>query len=64
MSERLKAAEQLESRALGRPKETVEHQDGQTQLDRDLDDLPTEDLEAIVQRGRELRLVQDGGIEH
>ena len=62
--DRLRAMEQLESRALGRPKETVEHQDGQTQLDRDLDDLPTEDLEAIVQRDRELRLVQDGGIEH
>jgi hypothetical protein len=58
--DRLRAMEQLESRALGRPKETVEHQrDGETPIQRRLNQMSTEDLEAIVQRGRQLRAVQD-----
>ena len=47
--------EQLESRALGKPKETVEHQDGKSEVDEALDRMSTEDLEALVQQGRHLR---------
>jgi hypothetical protein len=45
--------EQLESRALGKPKETVEHQgDGETPVQRRLREMSTEELEALVQRRR------------
>jgi hypothetical protein len=62
--DRLRAMEQLESRALGKPIETVEHQDGKSEVDEALDRMSTEELEAIAREGRALRLVQDGGIEH
>jgi hypothetical protein len=61
---RLRAKEQLESRALGKPKETVEHQEGKTAADEALDRMSTEDLEALVQRGRHLRAVQGEAAEH
>jgi hypothetical protein len=50
--------EQLESRALGKPKETLEHQDGKTEVDRAMDEMSIEDLEALVQQGRHLRAVE------
>jgi hypothetical protein len=64
MSERLKAARDLEDRGMGKPKETVETVDGKTEVDEALDRMPTEDLEALVRRGRELRLVQGEAAEH
>jgi len=56
--------EQLESRALGKPKETVEHQDGKSPVDEALDRMSTEELEALVQQGRHLRAAQDEAAEH
>ena len=56
--------EQLESRALGKPKETVETVDGKTEVDEALDRMSTEDLEALVQQGRHLRAVQSEAAEH
>jgi hypothetical protein len=56
--DRLRAMEQLESRALGKPKETLEHQDGKTEVDRAMDEMSIEDLEALVQQGRHLRAVE------
>ena len=56
--------EQLESRALGKPKETVEHQDGKSAVDEAIDRMSTEELEALVQQGRHLRSVQDEAAEH
>jgi hypothetical protein len=46
--DRLRAMEQLESRALGKPKETVEHQDGKSDADDLLDRMSTEELEALA----------------
>jgi hypothetical protein len=57
--DRLRAMEQLESRALGKPKETVEHQDGKSEVDEALDRMSTEELEAIARQGRELRAVNE-----
>jgi len=58
--DRLRAIEQLESRALGKPKETVEHQgDGKSEADRMLDRMSTEELEELVQRGRHLRALNE-----
>jgi hypothetical protein len=57
--DRLRAMEQLESRGLGKPKETVEHQDGKSEADRMLDRMSTEELEELVQRGRHLRAVNE-----
>ena len=62
--DRLRAMEQLESRALGKPKETVEHQDGKSPVDEALDRMSTEELEALVQQGRHLRAAQDEAAEH
>jgi len=56
--DRLRAMEQLESRALGKPKETLEHQAGKTEVDRAMDEMSIEDLEALVQQGRHLRAVE------
>jgi hypothetical protein len=64
MTERLLAAEQLENRGMGKPKETVETVDGKTEVDETLDRMPTEDPHALVQRGRELPLVQGETTEH
>jgi hypothetical protein len=47
--------EQLESPALGKPKETVEHQDGKIEAERMLDSMSTEELEELARSGRHLR---------
>jgi hypothetical protein len=44
--DRLRAMEQLESRALGKPKETVEHQDGKSAVDQALDAMTDDELVA------------------
>ena len=62
--DRLRAMEQLESRALGNPKETVEHQDGKSEVDEALDRMSTEELEAIARQGRHLRAEQSEAAEH
>jgi hypothetical protein len=41
--------EQLESRGLGKPKETVEHQDGKTEVDRAMDEMSIEELDPRVE---------------
>jgi hypothetical protein len=51
--------EQLESRALGKPKETVETQTVKSEADEALDNMSTEELEALVQRGMHLRAIED-----
>jgi hypothetical protein len=51
--------EQLESRALGRPKETVEHQDGKSEAERMLDRMSTEELEELARSGRHLRVLNE-----
>jgi hypothetical protein len=56
--------EQLESRALGKPKETLETVDGKTEVDEALDRMPAEDLEALVQRGKHLRAGRAEAAEH
>jgi hypothetical protein len=59
--DRLRAIEQLESRALGKPKETVEHQgDGKSEADRMLDRMSTEELEELARSGRHLRVLNEG----
>ena len=62
--DRLRAMEQLESRALGKPRETVETVDGKTAVDDAIDRMSTEELEAWVQRGKHLRAAQGGAAEH
>jgi hypothetical protein len=64
MTERLRAAEQLENRGMGKPKETVETVNGKSEVDEALDRMPTEELEAMVQRGKHLRAVQAEAAEH
>jgi hypothetical protein len=64
MPDRLRAAEQLENRGMGKPKETVETVNGKSEVDEALDRMPTEELEAMVQRGLHLRAVQDEAAEH
>jgi hypothetical protein len=54
--------EQLESRGLGKPNETVEHQDGKSEADRMLDRMSTEELEELVQRGRHLRALNEEAV--
>jgi hypothetical protein len=49
---------------LGKPKETVEHQEGKTAVDEALDRMSMEDFEALVQPGRHLRPVQGEAAEH
>jgi hypothetical protein len=56
---RLRAIEQLESRALGKPKETVEHQDGESEADRMLDRMSTEEFEELARSGRHLRVLNE-----
>jgi hypothetical protein len=51
--------EQLESRALGKPKETVETHEVKSEADEALDNMSTEELEALVQRGMHLRAIED-----
>jgi hypothetical protein len=57
--DRLRAIEQLESRALGKPKETVEHQDGKSEADRMLDRMSTEEFEELARSGRHLRVLNE-----
>jgi hypothetical protein len=61
--DRLRAIEQIESRALGKPKEAVEAVNGKTAVDEYVDGMSTEELEAWVQRGEQLRAIE-GGAEH
>ena len=61
--DRLRAIEQIESRALGKPKETVETQEVKSEADRALDEMSLEELEALVQRGMHLRAVEDEAAE-
>ena len=58
VGDRLRPMEQLESRALGKPKETVEHQDGKSEVDRMLDGMSTEEFEELARSGRHLRAVE------
>jgi hypothetical protein len=51
--------EQLESRGLGKPKETVEHQDGKSEAERMLDRMSTEELEELARSGRHLRALNE-----
>jgi hypothetical protein len=53
--------EQLESRALGKPKETLETTTGKSEVDEALDRMTTEELEALVQQGRHLRALNERG---
>jgi hypothetical protein len=62
--DRLRAMEQLESRALGKPKETLEHQDGKSEVDRMLDRMSTEELEELARSGRHLRAVEQAAAAH
>jgi hypothetical protein len=57
--DRLRAMDQLESRALGKPKETVEHQDGKSEAERMLDRMSTEELEELARSGRHLRALNE-----
>jgi hypothetical protein len=51
--------DQLESRALGKPKETVEHQDGKSEAEHMLDRMSTEELEELARSGRHLRALNE-----
>jgi hypothetical protein len=51
--------EQLESRALGKPTERVEHQDGKSEAERMLDRMSTEELEELARSGRHLRVLNE-----
>jgi hypothetical protein len=46
-------------RALGKPKETVEHPDGETPVQRRLRQMSTDELEESVRSRRHLRPVDD-----
>jgi hypothetical protein len=49
----------LVSRVYGKPKETVAVEREESPVDRRLREMSTEELEALVQRGRHLRAVYD-----
>jgi hypothetical protein len=55
MSERLKAAEQLENRGMGKPKETVVNEEAEPEALRLLCEASDEDLETLISRGRQLQ---------
>ena len=59
--DRLRAMEQLESRALGRPKETVEHQGEDDPLRAELLKIPQEERRAWL---RDLNSRADEAAEH
>jgi hypothetical protein len=52
MTERLRAAEQLENRGMGKPKETVETVNGKSEVDEALDRMPTRPGLARLFQGR------------
>jgi hypothetical protein len=55
--DRLRAMEQLESRALGKPTERIETETGETPAQRMLRQMSVEQLEALVQRRAHLQAV-------
>jgi hypothetical protein len=57
--DRLRAMEQLESRALGKPTEHVTTDTGETPAQRMLRSMSTEQLEQLVQRRLHLRPIED-----
>jgi hypothetical protein len=61
--DRLRAMEQLESRALGKPTERIETDTSETPAQRMLKQLTVEQLEALVQRRQYLRPVDDEAAE-
>jgi hypothetical protein len=56
----IKAAEQLENRGMGKPKETIETETGETPAQRMLRSMSIEQLEALVQRRAHLQAVDAG----
>jgi hypothetical protein len=58
-----RALDALVSRVYGKPKETVAVEREESPLDRRLREMSTEELEAIVQRGRHLRAVNESNEE-
>jgi hypothetical protein len=55
--------EQLESRALGKPKETVAHEAEESEAQKRMRSMTTEELEQAFQSRRHLRPVEDEAAE-